>query len=87
MAVETDGLVSDVRMPGLGGLELQKRLIACGRRIPVIFVTAFPDEKVQARAAELGAVRVLTKPFDGETLVSSLEKALSKRGDASPTDS
>jgi FixJ family two-component response regulator len=53
---ETSCLITDLRMPGLSGLDLQDRLTTDGHRIPVILVTAFSDEKVQVRAMRAGAV-------------------------------
>ena len=74
---ETSCLITDLQMPGLSGLDLQSRLIEEGQRIPVIFVTAFPDEKFQVRAMRAGAVGFLSKPFDESSLISCLESALS----------
>jgi FixJ family two-component response regulator len=64
-------------MPGLSGLDLQGRLIGDGHCIPVIFVTAFPDEKFRVRAMRAGAVGFLSKPFDERLLISCLDRALS----------
>ena len=75
---DTSCVISDVRMPSMTGLELQTRLVAQGRRIPVIFVTAFPDQGVQERARSAGAIAFLTKPFDGGTLVTCIEAALAR---------
>jgi FixJ family two-component response regulator len=47
--------------------------------MPIIFVTAFPEKRFQRRALEAGAVGFLSKPFDGETLITLVEEAL-KRG-------
>jgi FixJ family two-component response regulator len=69
-------LIADVQMPGMSGVELQSRLIAEGRRLPIIFITAFPDESVRARALKAGAICFLTKPFDGPTLIRHLDEAL-----------
>ena len=66
-AKETSCLITDVRMPGMSGVDLQSHLIAQGRRVPVIFITAFPEEGSQKRALAAGAVCFLTKPFDGQT--------------------
>ena len=63
-------------MPGLSGLDLQSRLIAEGQRIPVIFITAFPEERFRRRAMNAGAVGFLSKPFDEESLIRYLETAL-----------
>ena len=73
---ETSCLITDLQMPGLSGLDLQSRLIAEGQRIPVIFITAFPEERFRRRAMNAGAVGFLSKPFDEEALIHSLETAL-----------
>ena len=65
-------------MPGMTGIELQDRLIAQGHRLPVIFITAFPEENIRTRAMAAGAVCFLTKPFDGGKLIRCLESALSR---------
>ena len=72
----TTCLITDVQMPGMSGLDLQKRLIAEGHRIPVIFLTGFPDENVRIRALKAGALAFLSKPFDQPELAEHLEKAL-----------
>jgi FixJ family two-component response regulator len=77
---ETDCLISDVQMPGMNGLELQSRLTARGHRVPVVFVTAFPDKKTRGRAIATGAVGYLDKPFSERGLISCLNEALAARG-------
>lgn len=72
----TSCLISDLRMPGMSGVELQKRLIADGHRIPMIFVTAFFNEQVRARALQAGALGFLSKPFEDRCLIKCLDKAL-----------
>jgi FixJ family two-component response regulator len=74
--VDTACLISDVQMPGLSGLELQKILVAEGSRLPIIFITAFPDARVRKVALDAGAMCFLSKPFDGEALINCLERAL-----------
>jgi FixJ family two-component response regulator len=69
-------LISDVQMPGMNGLQLHRKLITSGRHIPVIFITAFPDERVRKRAVGAGAVCYLSKPFDSERLRSCIRSAL-----------
>ena len=69
-------LISDVQMPGMNGLQLHRKLITSGRHIPVIFITAFPDERVRKRAVAAGAVCYLSKPFDSERLRSCIRSAL-----------
>jgi FixJ family two-component response regulator len=57
-------LVLDVQMPKMSGLELQERLLHLGFDIPIIFITAFPDEGTRTRALDAGAICFLLKPFD-----------------------
>src|SRR5215831_6199901 len=75
---ETSCLISDVRMPGISGLELQSRLASENRRTPIIFITAFPDPRIEERALAGGAVGFLAKPFDGQTLIQCVDRALSQ---------
>ena len=67
-------------MPGLSGIELQSRLLAQGCGTPIIFITAFPDETVEARAMKAGAIGFLSKPFDAPTLIRCLDAALKAAG-------
>ena len=69
-------LVTDIQMPGMGGLELQKRIVASGTPLPVILMTAFPRDHVQRQAEEQGAAGFLTKPFDGSRMIECVERAL-----------
>ncbi len=69
-------LVLDVRMPVQGGLELYEQLIQEGKRLPVIFITAHADVPTAVAAMKTGAVEFLEKPFDRETLLERLRKAL-----------
>ena len=73
-------LVLDIRMPGMSGLELQSLLRAQGRVLPIIFITAFPEDSVRKRALDAGAICFLIKPFDGPTLIKYLDKALERDG-------
>jgi len=73
---ETACLVTDVRMPGMSGLELQARLKAEGSRIPIIFITAHADAKTRSRAMTAGAVEFLSKPFDDDALLTRVRAAL-----------
>ena len=75
----TDCLISDIQMPGMSGIELQSHLIAQGHRVPIIFVTAFPETKARGHALRAGAIGFLGKPFDDENLISYLNKALAAR--------
>jgi FixJ family two-component response regulator len=69
-------LVLDLRMPGMGGLELQRRLAAEGRETPVIVVTAHGDDEARAESIAAGAVAFLNKPFKEETLLGAIDSAL-----------
>lgn len=80
---DTSCLITDVQMPGMTGVELQDRLIASGKRTPVIFVTAFPEDNIRARVLEAGAFGYLSKPFNDECLIECLDEAL-KGNDSGP---
>ena len=73
---ETGCLISDIRMPGMSGLELQSKLNSDHCAIPTIFITAHGDEKMRLQAMRSGAVKFLVKPFDGETLLEAVRVAL-----------
>jgi FixJ family two-component response regulator len=70
-------LITDLHMPGMSGADLQDRLIADGRQVPMIFVTAYYEEKVRDRVLDAGAYGFLRKPFNDESLIECLDKALS----------
>jgi FixJ family two-component response regulator len=74
-------VVADVQMPGMSGVQLQDHLRAQGCRVPFIFFTAFPDAKIRAQALAAGAVCYLTKPFDADSLIQSLQAAVSNADD------
>jgi FixJ family two-component response regulator len=73
---QTTCLITDIRMPGMSGLELQSRLNAEQCRIPTIFITAHGDAKMRLQALRAGAVEFLAKPFDDEALLESVREAL-----------
>ena len=75
---DADCLITDVQMPGMTGIELQDRLIAQGRYLPVIFITAFPEMRARAQALASGAIGFLAKPFDDRNLISCLNEALAR---------
>ena len=69
-------LITDLHMPGMSGADLQDRLIADGRRIPIIFMTAYFEERIRDQVMDAGALGFLRKPFDDESLIACLDKAL-----------
>jgi FixJ family two-component response regulator len=69
-------LVLDVRLPGLGGLELQRELAATPRRLPIIFITGHGDIPMSVRAMKAGASEFLPKPFLEEDLVDAIRHSL-----------
>jgi FixJ family two-component response regulator len=71
-------VVADVQMPGMSGLDLLTRLRTRGNNVPFIFITAFPDEGVRARALKAGAICFLSKPFPGPVLINYIEGALNQ---------
>ena len=73
---DTSCIITDLQMPGLSGIDLQDILIARGHRTPIIFITAYPEEDVRARAMKAGAVGFLSKPVNHDRLVGHLENAL-----------
>ena len=75
-AHETACLILDVRMTGMSGLELQQQLGAANGHIPIIFVTAYADDDVRARALAAGAVAFLSKPCREDDLLKAIEAAL-----------
>jgi FixJ family two-component response regulator len=72
----TDCVILDVRMPGMTGLELQRRLAASRRDLPVIFMTAHDDAPTRSQALSGGAVDYLIKPFSEEALLDAVQAAL-----------
>jgi DNA-binding response OmpR family regulator len=74
-----DILVSDIRLPGLTGLELLADLRKTDWSLPVILITAFGDESVHREGKRLGAAMVLDKPFDAEDLVNAVRELVPAR--------
>ena len=82
--LKTDCLILDIRMPSMGGFELQRRLAARNHQIPIIFVTSYDNEDARIQAAQAGAVGFLYKPFSQESLFLAVRSALgSQRKDRS----
>ena len=76
MLERTSCLVLDVHMPGMGGLDLQSHLESIGRHIPIVFVTAFTEDAVRAKAMAAGAIGFLAKPFREGDLLDGIRSAL-----------
>jgi FixJ family two-component response regulator len=76
---QTDCLITDVQMPGLSGVDLQERLVSEGREVPTIFVTAFPDARLESRAFQSGAIAYLRKPVEESDLLEHIDTALKQR--------
>ena len=71
-------VVADVQMPVMGGLDLLVHMRALGNDAPFVFITAFPDDSVRARALKAGAICFLAKPFAGPVLINCIENALNR---------
>lgn len=69
-------LITDIRMPGMSGLELQAKIKADGCKTPIIFITAHGDAKVRVQAMREGAVEFLMKPFDDQVLLTKVRAAI-----------
>jgi len=71
-------LVLDVRLPGMGGLEVQQKLIEAGTNIPIIFITAHGDIPMSVKAMKSGAFEFLTKPFRPQEFLDAIQQALER---------
>jgi FixJ family two-component response regulator len=71
-------LVLDVSLPGVSGLELQRKLSEAGVRIPIIFITGHGDIPMTVKAMKFGAVEFLTKPFIDEDLLDAIQQAFDR---------
>jgi FixJ family two-component response regulator len=83
---ETQCLILDVQMPNMSGIELQDSLSELGFEIPIIFMTAYPNEEVRQRAMEAGAVAFLLKPLEvyGQRFRDCLLEALNRDKRSAP---
>jgi FixJ family two-component response regulator len=75
---DTGCLITDIRMPGMSGLDLQAKLNSDHCPIPTIFITAHGDEKMRLQAMRGGAVKFLAKPFDDAILLESVRTAFKR---------
>ena len=69
-------LIADVMMPGMTGLELHRHLVASGKTIPTILITAHPDDGVRERALQDGIIGYLSKPFREDDLMACIRSSL-----------
>jgi FixJ family two-component response regulator len=76
---DTICLILDVRLPGMSGIELHRRLADANSHVPIIFVTAHGDASLRTLAMEAGAAGFLNKPVRSDTLLREIHAALSKR--------
>lgn len=77
-------LMLDVRMPGLSGLDVHDRLLACGSPLPVIYMSGHADVPIAVQAMQKGAVTLLEKPFDDDALQRALDAAFAAAAAAAP---
>jgi FixJ family two-component response regulator len=82
---QTSCLIADVEMPGMSGVELQEYLNVHGHSTPMIFITAFPEDRIRERVMRAGAVDFLSKPFDEPRLLECVKRALTRHQDG-PVD-
>jgi len=78
----TSCLIADVHMPNMTGIDLHQQLVASGRAIPVILITAYPDDNVRARALAAGVICYLNKTFDDAALLGFVRSALAQADQA-----
>ena len=75
---DTACVIADVQMPGMSGVELQSLL---GSFVPMIFITAYPEDSIRSRAMKAGAICFLSKPFDGLRMIECIRTALKRHDD------
>lgn len=73
------GLVLDIHLGGMSGIELRRRLSVDGSTLPVVFITAYDEESTQREARAVGCVDYMQKPFDARRLIDALERGRSAR--------
>jgi FixJ family two-component response regulator len=76
------GVVLDIHLGGMSGIEMRRGLVDAGATIPVIFITAFDDEATRKEALALGYVDYLQKPFEASRLINALERGCKSLIDA-----
>jgi FixJ family two-component response regulator len=73
-------LITDIKMPGMTGIQLQDALLVRGEHVPIIFITAYPEARVRDQVLAAGAVCFLGKPFDSADMIRCLAIALRQGG-------
>ena len=73
---ETECLVLDVHLPGMSGLDLQAELVESGVKCPIVFITAFDEDRPRTEALAGGATEFLRKPIDSDRLITAIGKAI-----------
>ena len=68
------GLVLDIHLQGISGIELRRRLLDAGSTLPVVFITAYDDDATRTEALALGCIEYLKKPFDAARLITALRR-------------
>jgi FixJ family two-component response regulator len=81
---EADCIITDLQMPGMTGLRLQDQLQARGHTAPIIFITAFPDERTRNQALARGAAGFFSKPFEVAAILECIHTALNARSGPRP---
>jgi two-component system response regulator FixJ len=76
---ERSCIISDLKMKGLDGFDLCKKLKEKGINIPIIFLTAFDSQEYRKHAREIGAAGYLSKPVDDQALIDTIHWAMSKK--------
>ena len=71
-------MIVDVQMPRMSGVELQSALLSQSRRIPIIFMTAYPEKRIRSRLLRSGAVCCISKPFRAQALIECIDGALKR---------
>ena len=84
--LEPGCVVTDVRMPGIDGMELLRRMRSGARKLPVIVMTGHGDVPLAVEAMKLGALDFLEKPFEDDRLIGMIETALSEQQDGSKSE-
>jgi FixJ family two-component response regulator len=69
---EADCLILDIHLGGISGIDLQRQLIASGRKLPVIFMTAIDNDATHREAIEVGCIAYLGKPFLAKLLIDAI---------------